>query len=235
MNEAEGDNAVAILLHEIYIAELRVHAIMLIWLGYRRLGPTAFATAEEDDITGELVRAVRDVLQDPSSPEWVDHYEVKEQVPQNVDEKHGKRRPKMDIEVERHQRGVRPCLGFEAKRLGRGEAIAGYLGSEGLGAFLTGYYPTTHGESGMLGYVQERTNDEWSAKLARELSLNETQHRVVQGRELRRFDVEPTMPAFSSEHTDTEGRPLQVIHVLLSCKRCRPRFVTGRVGSGTTL
>src|SRR5208337_5586090 len=102
-------------------------------------------------------------------------YEVREQVPLNVHEKHGKRRPKMDIEVERHRRGIRPCLGFEAKRLGRGETVGGYLGSEGLTAFLTGYYPTTHGEAGMLGYIQERTNDEWSAKLARELSLNATQ------------------------------------------------------------
>ena len=57
MTKTEGDNAVAILLHEVYIAELRVHAVTLIWLGYRRLRPTAFATAEEDDITGELVRA----------------------------------------------------------------------------------------------------------------------------------------------------------------------------------
>jgi hypothetical protein len=216
MTKTEGDNAVAILLHEVYIGELRVHAVTLIWLGYRRLRPAAFATAEEDDITGELVRALRLVLQDPSSPNWVDHYEVREQVPLNVHEKHGKRRPKMDIEVERHRRGIRPCLGFEAKRLGRGETVGGYLGSEGLTAFLTGYYPTTHGEAGMLGYIQERTNDEWSAKLARELSLNATQHRLVQGRQLQRFYVESTMPAFSSEHTDTEGKPLQVIHVLLS-------------------
>ncbi len=214
-NSGHGD-ALSILLHEVYAAELRVHAVTLIWLGYRRLKIAALCTAEEDDITGELVRAMKLVVQDPSSPDWVDHYEIREQVPQNVAEKRGKRRPKMDIEVERHQRGPRPCLGFEAKRLGRGAAIGGYLGSEGLGAFLGGYYPTTHGEAGMLGYVQEKTRDEWSARLGQELSVNSSRHRIARGGELQAFHVEVAMPAFRSGHTDTAGKPLLVIHVLLA-------------------
>jgi hypothetical protein len=216
MTKAAEGNAAALLLHEVYIAELRVHAVTLIWLAYRRLDAMAFVTAEEDDITGELVRAIRFVLQQPTSPDWVDHYEVSEQVPKNVAGKRGRRRPILDIEVERHQRGSRPCLGFEAKRLGRGKAIGGYVGSEGLGAFLTGYYPTTHGEAGMLGYVQERTNDEWATKLANEFSRNATQHRVVPSGELQPFDVDRTMPGFCSGHSDAKGKSLLVVHVLLS-------------------
>jgi hypothetical protein len=215
MTDSGHGDALSNLLHEVYAAELRVHAVRLIWLGHRRLKIATLCKAEEDDITGELVRAMKLVVQDPSSPDWVDHYAIREQSPQNVGGKWGKRRPRMDIEVERHQRGPRPCLGFEAKRLGRGKAIGGYLGSEGPGAFLGGHYPTTHGEAGMLGYVQEKTSDEWSAKLGQELSVNSSQHRIAQGGELQALNVEVAMPAFCSGHTDTAGKLLLMIHVLL--------------------
>lgn len=202
-------------LRDVYVAELRAHAVTLLWLAYRRLDSKAFVMAEEDDITGELVRVLRFILQEPTSPNWVDRYEVREQVPQNVGERRGKRRPRLDIELERHQRGPRPRLGFEAKRLGRGTSIGGYAGSEGLGAFLAGYYPTTHGEAGMLGYIQEETTDNWTTKLAEELSCNARQHRVVVGRELRPLEIAATAPAFESGHTDMEGKHLLIIHVLL--------------------
>ena len=125
----------------------------------------------------------------------------------------------MDIEIERHHRGPRPCLGFEAKRLGHGYTIGGnrgYLGDEGLAAFLSGYYPTTHGEAGMLGYVQEKTSEEWSAKLAKELSRNSIKHRIAEGGELQAFIAGPAMPAFCSAHTGADGKRLLVIHVLLA-------------------
>ena len=147
-------------LFEVYAAELRVHAVTLIWLAFRRLNATSLATKEEDDITGELVREARKVLQDPSSPEWVSHYGIREQSPQNTGGKLGKRRPKIDIEFERNTRGLRPCLGFEAKRLGRGGRLADYLGSEGLARFLGCYYPTTHGDAAMLAYVQAKSTGE---------------------------------------------------------------------------
>jgi len=214
MNPASGD-AASNLLYDVYVAELRVHAITLIWLGYRRLPIATLGAAEEDHITGELVRAMKLVVRDPYSPVWVDHYEIREQTPQNIAERHGKCRPRMDIEVERHQRGPRPCLGFEAKRLGRGNTIGDYLGSEGLGAFLTSYYPTTHGEAGMLGYVQENGCDEWLVRIRTELSVNSSRHHIAEGGELKPMDVAHSVRAYTSGHTNTAGATLLVNHVLL--------------------
>jgi hypothetical protein len=216
MSSSGGGDAASILLHEVYAAELRVHAVMLIWLGYQRLKQGTLAGAEEDDITGELVREMKFVVQDPESPPWVEHYEIDEQVRQNVPGKRGKGRPIMDIEVERHQRGPRPRLGFEAKRLGRGHATGGYLGSEGMSAFLSGYYPTTHGEAGMIGYVQEETSAVWSGRIADEITRNPNVHRLAMGGALHNFDPGPAMPAFRSAHSTTDGKPLVMIHVLLS-------------------
>ena len=203
-------------LREVYAAEFRGHAIMLIWLGYRRLDAPALAKAEEDEITGALVEQMEFVGEDPASPEWVQQCEVHEQTRQNVEGKSGKRRPIIDIEVRHHHRGPRRRLRFEAKRLGHGNTIGGYLGEEGLTAFVMGYYPTTHGEAAMLGYVQEKTCAEWSALLAQELSDGSSKHQVRADGQLHPFNVESAMPAFCSGHTDTRGQPLLVIHVLLA-------------------
>src|SRR5262249_30772723 len=101
MGEGGSEN-----LYAVYAAELRLHAIDLVWLGYLRLNVSAFTDAEEDVITGELVKEMRNVLEDPaSSPPWAEHYSVNEQQRANVAGKEGKRRPIIDVEFERHCRG----------------------------------------------------------------------------------------------------------------------------------
>jgi hypothetical protein len=215
MTNPSGGDAPSVPLHEAYAEEIRVHAVLLIWLGFKRLNTRSFATAEEDDITGEIIREMKLVTQDPSSPDWVEHYEIHEQSRQNVVGKFGKNRPIMDIQIVRHKRGPRPCLGFEAKRLGPGNAIGGYLDKEGLDAFLSGYYPTTHGEAGMLGYVQAGTTESWSQKLAKAFSKNPEKHRVNKDCKLVPVNAKSAGPYFSSSHTDGKNKPLLVVHVLL--------------------
>ncbi len=214
-NAASDEDGVPVPLHDIYSEQLRVDAVRLIWLGYQRLNPMSFAMSDEDDITDELVEQINLVRQDSDAPDWVDRYEVHEQRRKRIDGKRGKDRPIMDIEIERHHRGPRPRLGFEAKRLGRGHTAGNYLGNKGLGAFLTGYYQTTHGESGMLGYVQEGTSADWSAKLEQELSRDPSKHRLAENGEWRPSPSGSSAPAFYSNHTDLKGDPLLVIHVLL--------------------
>ena len=45
-------------------------------MGYRELNPTDYANSEEPDITGELVRAMREILERDSSPDWVEYYSI---------------------------------------------------------------------------------------------------------------------------------------------------------------
>lgn len=204
-----------VLPHLVYAEELRVHAVALIWMGHQQLAPNSFAIADEDVITGELVRAMKSVQQLADSPPWVDHYEVHEQVRQNVDAKKGKSRPMMDIEFECHRRGPRPRLGFEAKRLGRGSNVSDYLGDEGMAAFLSGYYPTTHGDAGMLGYVQERTIGDWSSRLALELANTVEKHSVVPNGDWQLLNADLKSACSRTCHVDLDGKSLVVFHVLL--------------------
>ena len=207
----EGDT---LALHEIYIIELREHALVLIWLGYQRMQQADFSTAEEDDITGELTRNMDELLQEEDAPPWVEHYTVKEQIRSHTPEKLGKRRPIVDVEFERHKRGIRPRLRFEAKRLGRGVGVRDYLGSEGLGAFLDCYYSRTHSEAGMLGYVQSGTEQEWAAKIARKLIS--ARHRLITGGAWKPLRIIGGPPhVYRTMHLDKGNIDIAILHVLL--------------------
>lgn len=210
----EGDDAPR--LHEIYIVELREHALALVWMGYQRMEPPAFAESEEDDITGELVRHMRSAIEDSGAPTWVEHYSVSEQVRSSAEGRLGKRRPIVDVEFERHRRGMRPRLRFEAKRLGRGAGVGDYLGDEGLGAFLVGHYSRTHQEAGMLGYVQTGSGDSWAGRISAELSANPKRHRVTDDGAWRQLLITAALPlCFQTEHFDERKQPLLILHVLL--------------------
>lgn len=215
MNAIDDSSQGALKLRDVYVDELRVHAVTLIWLGHALLDAASFVTAEEDVITGELVKAMKQVMQAPTSPEWVDRYIVQEQVPQNVDGKHGKRRPKMDIEVERHGRGERPKLGFEAKRLRKSHGLRDYLGDEGMTAFLSAYYPTTHGEAGMLGYVQDSSPSDWASRIEKKLTCSQASSYITTDTAGFRLNRTTASPCYESEHSTPLMNRLRVIHVLL--------------------
>jgi hypothetical protein len=205
-------------LNAVYLAELRDHALTLVWMGYQRMLPADYSKAEEDTITGELARHMDEITQDETAPLWTEHYSVKEQVRSHTSDKFGKRRPIVDIEFERHKRGKRPRLRFEAKRLGRGATVADYCGGEGLGAFVDCHYSRTHNEVGMLGYVQTGTEHHWSTKL--EAELVPRVHGVIVGGEWKRVEsVDGPPHTFQTIHKDKRAVNFFLLHVLLGFAR----------------
>ncbi len=211
---SSSDDDTSLVLHAAYADALREHAVKLIWMGHQRLEFASFSSSEEDDITGELVRVIKKVCCDPIAPEWVDHYEVHEQTRQNTNGNRGKRRPMMDIEIECHRRGPRPKLGFEAKRLGHGHTAKKYLGDEGMTAFLNNYYPTTHGEAGMIGYVQQSTAASWSQEIFMQVLSEKTTYGVASDA-IQTICQGSATVGYRTEHCDHQERQLIVLHVFL--------------------
>lgn len=209
----QGDKELG--LHGVYVIELREHALALIWLGYRRIRVRDFVTAEEDDITGELVRQMKSTIEDDDAPTWTEHYSVSEQVRSDAEGKLGKHRPIVDVELERHKRGIRPRLRFEAKRLYAGSGVADYVGPDGLGSFLDAYYTRTHNEAGMLGYVQTHSDTHWAGKLGAKLIA--PSYGIITGGDWKRLRIAGA-PAqtYQTIHSDSGGLPLFVVHSLLS-------------------
>ncbi len=159
-------------MRRVYATTLRIHAHKLIAFGYERMDRSLYFDWEEPSITGELVRMIREFTESDDAPDWAVYYSLGDDPPLNVSKKFGKSRPRVDIEFEKTGvRGPRPRLRFEAKRLGKskGHTISAYLGAEGMGCFISGKYPLTHNEAGMLGYIQAGKEENWSDQIEKAL------------------------------------------------------------------
>lgn len=205
-------------LRQVYAASLRVHAHCLVAEGYARMDKATFARAQETVITGELVREMREYLESQdNAPTWAAYYTIQEDPPLNVEGRLGKDRPRVDIEFMRISPGPRPRLPFEAKRLNTstGHNVSGYLGPEGLGCFISGRYPMTHDEAGMLGYVQSDSDEIWAERIAAALRTRKKEHRAVDP-PFTHQDIHGSLRhTYLSHHLRNEGMAFSVNHVLL--------------------
>jgi hypothetical protein len=197
---------------------LRVH--QLLKLGYDAMNkPAQFSKAQEEDITGELVQAIDDVLDDPPPAinAWADSFFAQEERRVRQGKTRGKRRGRMDIAILSSENRPRARFCFEAKRLGKGHAVGAYLGPEGLGAYLSGAYEKAESDAGMLGYVQDQDEGHWVGKIAKKLaddsnpfgcasSAAPTQARFVDGPQY----------TYASVHTRKAPLPaIRIYHTLL--------------------
>ena len=209
-------------LRSIYQISLRTHAHELIAMGYQELQAEDFANSQEPEITGELVRAMREIQEQASAPDWVVYYTIHDDPPLNGPGKRGNKRPRVDIEFERVKRGIRPRLRFEAKRLGRNYGVRQYLGKEGLGCFISGRYPLTHPEAGMLGYVQSHSEAAWAARIEATLSQAPAMYSVADNElwEQHHITLRLLYTYRSKHHCPALGEDIHVFHTLLCfCKR----------------
>lgn len=184
-----------------------VHCVLA--TGFQRLVAARLAKKEETAITGLLVEQMRSLVAGRDCPRGAQHFSVHDDRPEGTDGLEGKRRPRIDIVVERTGTGPRPQFHFEAKRLNRSDSVAEYVGEEGMGCFLSGKYAKGEPDAGMLGYVQEGTPETWSQRLREKLAVESVawvQH-----------SLHVSLPhSYRSSHT-RDGQPFELFHVLLVC------------------
>jgi hypothetical protein len=192
----------------------RSHAILK--NGYDRLDSASFAGSEEEDITGELSRAMQGSLEDLQAPLWAKNFSVIEEERVHDDKRLGKRRLRIDIAVIHHQRGPRPRFRFEAKRLRDTDSRRDYLGSEGLGCFLDGRYAKDDPDAGMLGYVQSDSPATHVVALREALARDSKRYQIHEGGEWREHPITKGLSTFQSVHFRTNiGSQIIIFHTLL--------------------
>jgi hypothetical protein len=192
----------------------RIHRILS--LGYARLDGPTFAESEEEDITGELARAMQAALEDASAPGWAKHFWPHEETRIHEPGRLGKRRRRVDVEI--IQCGVvpRPRFRFEAKRLHDAGSQRAYLGDEGLGRFLGGRYAKDDEIAGMLGYVQRGPIDHHATSLAGALEANREKYHLAKGGGWAESPVVGDLPTFRSIHYRAQPLPpITLLHTLL--------------------
>lgn len=192
------------------------HIHELLFLGYQKLDAKALSTSDEPSITGELVRGIRAVMDDPDSADWVVQFNVEDDPPVNDGKSVGKRRPRVDIGFSSNERKPRDHLVFEAKRLGPSHPIAGYLNRDGLGCFLAGQYAAKDGDAGMLGYVQSSPLEDWADKLGKKLKGSSKKYAVCSGYGWKKHSFKGGPGhTFHTRHRRDDGRQIEIYHSLL--------------------
>src|SRR5689334_6378166 len=84
------------------------NCFVLVVRAYSVMDTRSFRAAEEPDITGELVRLAKTLIESDEAEPWMDHIEVLDDPPQTLAGRFGKRRPRIDIEIVRTGKGKRP-------------------------------------------------------------------------------------------------------------------------------
>lgn len=205
-------------LSEYYKTNFRFHVFSLLKMGYDRIVPKNHQNSEEPTITGDLVKAIREVLDNSSSPPWKIYYTIHEDPRLNVPGHHGKHRPMVDIQFELTCLSPRPRYEFEAKRLSAGKnGVPQYLGNDGLGCFLDGKYARNANEAGMLGYVQSETQDYWADRIKQRFDNDPESVNVCEGNEWISVSIVPGFDhCYRSGHgRPSLGRPITIYHSLL--------------------
>jgi hypothetical protein len=197
----------------------RVHD--LIKWGYDRLCASAYAIQEETVITGELAEAIEGILEYPNE-DWMRFYRVYDDPPINesitAPRRKGKRRRRVDIKLDSSEVSPYTRFCFEAKRLGKGNPVSRYLGTKGLGCFLSGSYARAEQRGGMLGYVQSDDEQTWAAKIDKAFTSSPNSF-CLQTKQSH-FRLNQTSAqlrhTYVSEHRrTTDGKQLQIYHSFL--------------------
>jgi len=193
----------------------RVHE--LVWHGYAKLEARKLRNSQEEDITGELVRAIERFLDDTTAPHWTRLFSVHEEPRIHDPKRKGKRRLRLDIRIDSAQELPRSRMRFEAKRLGPRHGVSVYLGPDGIHCFLDGRYAREDWCGGMLGYVQEGKTDEWASAIERAMQADSAKLRIRRSGGWRsvRVAAELRSTYLSAHDRPSVGHPIEIFHTLL--------------------
>ncbi len=196
------------------------HVHQLIRLGYDRMESGDYQLAQEEEITGDLRKAVQEALDSRDAEDWTENFFVQEDESVDDPSRKGRRRRRVDIGFECSERRPRLRFRFEAKRLRKGHPLTGdrgYLGVGGLGCFLCGHYARDDRDAGMLGYVQSDSPEVWAERIVAALSTNPQEYEVCPGGEFAYFEVVPGLnhAYYSCHNRPAVGNSISIFHTLL--------------------
>jgi hypothetical protein len=197
--------------------------LFLVIAGHKRLTENAadYSNEEEPNITGEIVRYTREYIEAPDTCEWASRYAVHDDPPENDAIRMGKHRKKVDIIVERTQKGRHLRMRFEAKRLKRpGFSVTEYVGGKGLGEFIAGNYAADDDTAGMLGYIQSDNCDFWARKISETLKKKDQEVGLIEGGQWQKAYLDDVDDCYKTLHIRPEiKRELLIYHLLLTLHR----------------
>ncbi len=200
-----------------YEAGFHLDALTIIIEAYQMLKSDNrdYFDIDEPEISGEIVCKAQEYTQSEESPFW--EYTIHDDPPENSAIRKGKHRKRIDIKIERVQRGKHPTIRFEAKRLKKpGFRVSEYKGSKGLGEFISGNYASESDTAGMLGYVQSDNCDYWAEEVSFALNKDKKQMYLLREGDWRKSRFENINNCYETKHNrPTVKRIILIYHLLL--------------------
>lgn len=191
---------------------------LLVW-GYQDVRHKIGPSSEEEEITGHIVEAIKDRLDDPATPSgYTLFYGIDDESHVRHSSRTGRRRQKLDIVIQCNLILPRPEFIFEAKLLRKNAfPISRYTGSGGMLCFIRGEYAAKYDAAAMIGYVQSDDPSRWYEELERSFSEDATGDlRVVSP--LRKVSVHPALTdEWMSQHSRHENTNIVLFHIFLVC------------------
>jgi hypothetical protein len=168
---------------------------------------------EEPEITGFIRQGIRDyTFTNPGFDGFYSEENRPEITANNTRIGKGRNMPDLVIQYTNHPRLELVC---EAKRLNSSSGRTDYVGSDGMGCFISGIYASDQSEAAMIGYVETKSITEWKQIVCQHIQDKSTELSILGNQE----DVQ-IIGAFSDEwqskhHRSPLNQPIAILHILL--------------------
>ena len=210
-----------------YLVALREDAHQLLAWSYSDTRVRLSSAKDEYEMTGLLAEAMDERINSPTTAERFMLYAVHNERPTSPRGQLGKKRPKLDIQIERCGVRPKPRFTFEAKRLrddikcSVSDTMREYLGVDGLLRFVGGRYTPESIEAAMLGCIQARDAEFWFNQIDDAFDTDERRGGKLYamiGR-LRRVNVITDLrDERVSVHARSSGVSIQIFHLFIDCR-----------------
>jgi hypothetical protein len=210
-----------------YLAELREDAHQLLAWSYADKRPNLTEAKDEYEMTGLLAEGMDARINSPRTPWRFTLYGIHNEKPTSPTGELGKKRPRLDIQIERNGMRPKPHFTFEAKRLrddtssSVSDTMREYLGAGGIGRFVTGRYAPESIEAAMLGCVQARSAEFWFDQVGIALDFDATNggtRFATVGHLAYAKIIEDFPDERISVHTKQSGVLLRIFHLFIDCR-----------------
>lgn len=211
---------------DVYLVVLREDAHQLLAWSYADTRSKLAKAKDEYEMTGLLSDAMDARINAPQTPERFTYYSVHNEKLISPSGELGKKRPRLDIQIQRNGIRPKPCFTFEAKRLRDDtsstvkDTMRQYLGDDGVRRFVIGRYAQESLEAAMLGCIQAHDAEFWFDQISNafdsDTSKSGTIFAVVSP--LQYANVIVDFPDERvSVHARTSGTSIQIFHLFIDC------------------
>lgn len=210
-----------------YLVVLREDAHQLLAWGYADVRRRLAKANDEYEMTGLLADGMDARINSPLTPDKFMLYAVHNEKPTSPTGELGKKRPRLDIQIERC--GVRPkrFFTFEAKRLrddaasSASDTMREYLGGDGIGRFVSGHYVPESREAAMLGCIQAHDAEFWFNRVSFAFETDALNGGAMYAliEPLRLAHIIKDLPDERvSVHARSQGVQIEIFHLFIDCQ-----------------